>query len=131
MPSFSKDSREELSTCDHRLIEICTAVIEVYDFSVLEGHRSNERQAQLLRQNKTTLGPGESMHNRLPSLAVDLAPYPIDWDDRTRFFLLAGFMFQAAHNLGWKLRWGGDWDSDWVHTDQKFHDLPHFEVLDE
>ena len=27
-----------------------------------------------------------------PSRAVDVVPYPIDWDDRERFHLFAGFV---------------------------------------
>lgn len=38
-------------------------------------------------------------------------------------------MFQAASTTGVKIRWGGDWDGDWIHTDQSFHDLPHFELV--
>lgn len=129
MPSFSEYSLVRLETCHYLLQQICERVIISYDFRVLEGHRSNERQAELLAQNLTTLEPGKSKHNLNPSLAVDIAPYPIDWEDRTRFFLLAGFMFQAAADLNVRIRWGGDWNMNWVHTDQKFHDLPHFELV--
>jgi len=129
MPSFGPESRGQLATCDERLQEICNAVIINYDFSVLEGFRSNDRQAELLRQNKTTKAPGESWHNTSPSLAVDLAPYPIDWENHKRFYLLAGFMFQAAKERGLAIIWGGDWDGDWIHTDQTFHDLPHYQIM--
>lgn len=129
MPAFGTASRKKLDTCDDNLVAVCELVIEVYDFSVLEGHRSDERQEELFRQNKSKLRAGQSKHNQTPSLAVDLSPYPIDWENRERFYLLAGMMFQAASDLGIKLRWGGDWDGDWIHTDQTFHDLPHFELL--
>ena len=129
MPSFGDKSLAKLDTCDRRLQEVCSLVIENYDFTILEGHRSNERQDELFRQGKSKLQAGESKHNASPSLAVDIAPYPIDWNDTRRFYLLAGFMFQAAAELNIKLRWGGDWDGDWEHKDQTFHDLPHFEVV--
>lgn len=129
MYRFGRKSRELLDTCHHDLQAVCERVIRVYDFSVIEGHRNNERQAELFRQGKSKLGPGKSKHNLSPSLAVDVVPYPIDWSDTERFFLLAGMMFQAAADLGIKLRWGGDWDGDWQHTDQSFHDLPHFELV--
>ena len=129
MPAFSARSDERLQTCHLHLQNVCRAAIKYYDFTVLEGHRSNERQDELFRQGKSKLKAGESKHNQNPSLAVDIAPYPIDWDDRARFYLLAGFMFQAAGELGVELRWGGDWDGDWKHNDQTFHDLPHFEVV--
>jgi len=129
MPSFGTASRQRLDTCHPDLIQVCELVIENYDFTVLEGNRSNARQDELFRQGKSKLKAGESKHNASPSRAVDIAPYPIDWDDLHRFYLLAGFMFQGASQLGVKLRWGGDWDGDWIHTDQTFHDLPHFELV--
>ena len=131
MPAFGTASRQRLDTCHPDLIQVCELVIENYDFSVLEGFRSNARQDDLFRQGKSKLRGGQGKHNRSPSIAVDLAPYPIDWDNAKRFYLLAGLMFQAASQLNVKLRWGGDWDGDWIHTDQSFHDLPHFELLEE
>jgi len=130
MAAFGTKSLEILTTCDTRLITICKIVIPNYDFTVLEGYRDDEKQEEYYRQGKSTKRAGESKHNHSPALAVDVAPYPIDWDNRRRFFLLAGFMFQAAATIDVTLRWGGDWDGDWVHTDQNFHDLPHFEILE-
>lgn len=129
MPRFSNRSLGRLHTCHADLIIICEDVIKTYDFSVLEGHRSNERQAKLFREGKSKLGPGKSKHNLNPSRAVDIAPYPIDWHDHERFYLLAGFMFQAAAARGIKLRGGIDWDMDWDHKDQTFMDLGHFELV--
>ena len=131
MPRFSKRSRDNLDTCDERLQRVCERVIEQFDFTVLEGYRTLERQRELLRQGKTKLSPGKSAHNRNPSTAVDVAPYPIDWSDIRRFDILAGFMFQAAAEEGVTLRWGGDWDRDWELSDQTFNDLPHFEIVED
>jgi peptidoglycan L-alanyl-D-glutamate endopeptidase CwlK len=131
MPSFGTESRKRLNTCHADLQEICELVIPNYDFTVLEGFRSSTRQDDLFRQGKSKLHGGQSKHNNDPSLAVDIAPYPIDWENPKRFYLLSGFMFQAASQLGIDLRWGGDWDGDWIHTDQSFHDLPHFELVEE
>lgn len=129
MPSFSTQSGLKLATCDPRLQQVCDKVIKHYDFTVLEGHRSEERQDELFRQGKSKLQAGQSKHNSNPSRAVDIAPYPIDWSDSNRFFLLAGRMYQAAAELGVTIRWGGDWDSDSDHKDQTFNDLPHFEIV--
>lgn len=127
MPSFSTASRKRLDTCHPDLIQVCELVIPNYDFTVLEGYRSSSRQNELFRQGKSKLKGGQSKHNNQPSLAVDIAPYPIDWKNIERFYLLAGFMFQAASQLGVELRWGMDWDMDWDHSDQTFFDAPHFE----
>jgi len=131
MPSFGTASRAKLDTCDDKLQAICELVIEHYDFSVLEGNRSNERQEELFRQGKSKLRAGKSKHNQSPSKAIDVSPYPIDWNNSHRFYLLAGLMFQAAHDLGYTIRWGGDWDQDWDHSDQTFFDLPHFELVED
>lgn len=129
MPYFSEKSRKILDTCHVDLQQVCESVIANYDFTVLEGHRTNIRQEELFRQGKSKLHAGESKHNQQPSIAVDIVPYPIDWNNIQRFYLLAGFMFQAAASLGVKLRWGMDWDMDWDHSDQTFFDAPHFELI--
>ncbi len=129
MPALSSKSQSILSTCHQDLEDICHLVIETYDFTITEGFRTDARQDELFRQGKSKLQAGESKHNQQPSIAVDVVPYPIDWDNIARFYLLAGFMFQAAESIDVRLRWGGDWDGDWVHTDQSFHDLPHFELM--
>lgn len=115
------------------------AVLRGYDHTLLEGHRGEERQEQLHREGKTTLHWPDSKHNRIPAVAVDAVPYPIQWtaeepEDtplvRARFYHFAGYVFRVADELDVALRWGGDWDGDRTFTDQSFHDLPHFEIID-
>lgn len=64
-----------------------------------------------------------------PSLAVDVAPYPIKWNDYLRFYAFAGFVLGTATEMGIKIRSGMDWDSDREFNDQSFHDLPHYELV--
>ena len=71
-----------------------------------------------------------SAHNKQPSQAVDLAPWPIDWEDTASFHRRAGVILGMAHLYGMAVRWGGDWDSDGNTTDQLFNDLVHFELDD-
>ena len=132
MPSFGKSSRAKLDTCHQDIQLLCQAVIDSgFDITILEGHRSNERQAELLKEGKTKVGPGKSKHNSNPSRAVDIAPWPIDWEDREQFTFLAGYMKGMAAALGIKIRWGGDWDQDFQLSDNRFDDLPHFELIGE
>jgi peptidoglycan L-alanyl-D-glutamate endopeptidase CwlK len=37
----------------------------------------------------------------------------------------------VANTLGIKIRWGGDWNGDLQFRDEKFKDLPHFELVEE
>lgn len=131
MPTFGNKSKENLLTCHEKLQLVCWEAIAIMDFTVLEGHRDQEKQALMFNEGKSKTKWPRSKHNRLPSHAVDIAPYPIDWGDRERFYMLAGIMFGIAFKHGIKLRWGGDWDGDMDFKDQSFNDLPHFELIEE
>lgn len=134
MPSFSQKSLAQLQTCDSRLQKIARRAIGVMDFSVVEGHRDKEHQDIAMAKGLSQTPWPLSKHNKEPALAMDCAPYPIDWSDnekaRQRFCLLAGVMLMAAAIEGVKLRWGGDWDSDKDTRDERFRDLPHFEIVE-
>ena len=130
MPKFGKKSLEKLSTCDKRLQLVLNEVIKTVDCSVLEGHRGKQRQNKLYDEGKTKLKFPNGRHNASPSRAVDVVPYPIDWDDRERFHLFAGFVIGTAKQMGVNLRWGGDWNINWFVDDNKFDDFPHFELTD-
>ena len=128
MPHFGKTSKKRLSTCDSKLQEIFNEVIKHVDCSVLEGHREKDRQNKLFEEGKTKVKYPDGRHNRQPSSAVDVTPYPVDWKDRERQTLFAGFVIGVASQMGINLRWGGDWDQDFKVVDNRFDDFPHFEL---
>lgn len=51
--------------------------------------------------------------------AIDVVPYPIDWDDLERFKLMGTLMFRAAMEEGVIIEWGGHWG---------WKDYPHFQL---
>lgn len=122
MPTFSQTSAKRLATCDPRLQEIMNEVVKMYDISILCGHRGEEEQNAAHMEGRSKLVWPESNHNVVPSRAVDIAPYPIDWDDINRFHFMAGVVTTVAAQHGYKIRWGGDWAT--------FFDGPHFELVD-
>ncbi|MAH49891.1 peptidase [Candidatus Pacearchaeota archaeon] len=128
MPRFGTRSRNALHSCDERLIKVFYEVIKTVDCSVLEGHRDKDKQNQYYEEGKTRLQFPLGRHNKSPSMACDVVPYPIDWNDRERFTLFAGFVLGIAKGMKIKLRWGGDWDMDWEVNDNKFDDFPHYEL---
>ena len=130
MYKFSEKSKAKLATCNGRLQELFNQVIKYYDCSILEGHRSDERQEELFRQGKSKLRAGQSKHNKNPSLAIDVAPYPIDWNDKNKFYHFVGYVKATADQLNIKIRCGADWDNDNDLNDQTFFDLPHFELVE-
>ena len=131
MAKFGKKSKMALSTCEKDLQKVFNEVIKHVDCSVIEGHRSEKRQNELFEKGFTKVKYPNGRHNSYPSRAVDVVPYPIDWDDRERFHLFAGFVLGIARGMDIKLRWGGDWNMNFEVDDNKFDDFPHFEVIDE
>ena len=129
MPVFSRSSTRRLETCDQRLQNLFMEVVRHHDCRILEGHRGEDAQNEAYHNGRSTLRWPNSKHNKLPSLAVDVAPYPVDWEDLDRFRVFAGFVLGVAAMMGIELRWGGDWDGDWDYSDQKFNDMPHFELV--
>ncbi len=130
MPKFSQISLDRLATCDKRLQVIMEEAIQHIDIVVLCGERGEEEQNKALAEGKTKLKWPESKHNSKPSKAIDVAPYPIDWQDLKRFIYMAGIIMGIAACKGIKLRWGGDWNSNNLFSDEKFSDLVHFELVE-
>ena len=131
MPKFSNRSLERLATCHPDLQRLFREVIRHVDCSILVGHRDRAAQEAAVEAGHSQLGWPRSLHNREPSLAVDVAPWPIDWADLERFRAFGGFVLGVASQMGIPLRWGGDWDGDWSFRDQQLIDLPHFELQEE
>lgn len=136
MPSYSARSRERLNTCHKDLQLIFNTVISNFDNSILCGHRGEAEQMAAYKSGRSKIKWPNGKHNKTPSMAVDAAPYPIDWRDRERFYYFAGYVMGAAqvlHDGGMithRLRWGGDWDRDTEVADNGFDDLVHFELVE-
>jgi peptidoglycan LD-endopeptidase CwlK len=134
MPTFGKHSRARLLTCHNKLQWLMEeAIKDGPDFSILCGHRGKAEQDAACRAGLSKAPFPTSKHNSMPSKAVDIAPYPIDWEDYGRFRALADHVLATAKRLGIEVRWGGDWDGDGKtrrdgDMDEKFVDLPHFEL---
>ena len=133
MPRYSNRSKSRLATCDQKLQDVFNEVIKYVDCSILEGHRGKERQNDLFNKGRTKVKYPNGRQNASPSKAVDVTPYPVDWEDRERQTLFAGFVLGIARGMGIKLRWGGNWDmyeekGRWEVKDNRFDDFPHFEI---
>lgn len=128
MPFFGKNSKEKLATCHPDLQRIANEAIKIMDFSVIWGHRGEEDQNKCYAKRTSTVKWPYSKHNPFPSLAMDVCPYPEDWDDRDRFILLAGIIIGVAYDLGVPIIWGGDWNSNFYISDEKLQDLGHFQL---
>jgi peptidoglycan L-alanyl-D-glutamate endopeptidase CwlK len=120
MPSFSKKSLEKLSQCHPDLIRLFMEVIKYYDCSILEGHRSEILQNTYYESGKSKVKWPDGRHNTKPSEAVDVAPYPINWDDIEGFKNFGDLVKKIAEGLSIEIEWGGDW--------KNFKDYPHWQL---
>ena len=123
---LSTKSLSNLKGVHPDLVKVVKRAIELTecDFTVIEGLRTKQRQAQLLKEKKTT-----TMNSRhLTGHAVDLAAWVIpegsdkgtvSWDWKY-YEQIADAMKKAALELKIPIEWGGDWKT--------FKDGPHFQL---
>tara|TARA_R110000824_G_scaffold400460_1_gene608016 strand:- start:45 stop:443 length:399 start_codon:yes stop_codon:yes gene_type:complete len=128
---YSKNSLSRLETCDQRIQNIFMEASQHMDITIICGHRNEADQNEAFRSGKSQIKWPNGKHNPKPSKAVDAAPYPINWKDRERATLFAGFVLGLAAAGRVDLRWGGDWDRDWQVADNNFDDLWHFELMED
>lgn len=123
---LGKSSHDRLATCHPLLIEFVSVLMKgiddgdlaedsIRDLTVLCGYRGKDEQEKAYREKASKLQWPKSKHNVTPSLAVDIAPYPIDWSTRTgvpRFAALRKYARGVARGMGINIRiisW------DWPH----------------
>ena len=128
MSVFSATSKAKLATCDVRLQSIMNEVVKYFDCTILCGHRDEDGQEEAVRTGKSKLHWPNSKHNAIPSLAVDVAPYPVNWKDKAQFARLAGHIERVAFQQGTKIRWGGDFNRNGLTIDETLVDMPHIEL---
>ncbi len=141
MPKFSQKSRERLQTCHPELQRLFNEVVRDADCSIMCGHRGKDEQEKAVAAGFSKVQYQASKHNSLPSTAVDVWPYPFPgWPDEPGidakenakrweiWGFFAGQVIATARQMGISIRWGGDWNGNLDLRDEKFRDLPHFEL---
>lgn len=131
--AYSQRSIDRLTSCHPDLQLLMVEALAdpecPCDISIIEGHRTKERQDMLKDQGKSQLSWPHSRHNSYPSLAVDIAPYigGISWveEDHQRLaeHILAVWsrLVQEEKTSGnYTLSWGGHW--------RTFVDMPHYQL---
>lgn len=134
MPKFSDTSRRELGTAHRSLQRVFLQVIKITDIKIVKGFRDKKEQDAAYKAKLSKVKWPNGKHNKVPSEAVDVYPFPIPSDLNTKEYAtrcvaLNEVVQRVADSLGIQIRWGGDWDGDGDMTDQKLHDLVHFEVI--
>ena len=138
--TLSTASLDKLQGVHPKLVNVVKRAIELtkQDFKVLEGVRTPERQKELYAQGRTKPGPKvtwtlTSNHFVNPKTgyghAVDLVPYPVDWETLSKFDAIQKAMFAAAKELGVTIRWGANWNRNGKPREKGETDSPHFELV--
>lgn len=129
MPNYSKRSSNNLSQCHPDLQILFETVIKYRDCAAICGHRGKAEQnaAYNAKPKRSELKFPHSKHNKVPSLAADVVPYPIAWEDISTFKAFGNYVLGVAdglYDIGMikhRIRWGGNW---------KTLDYPHFELIE-
>ncbi len=134
MPAFTITSRTRLATCHKDIQTLFNEVIKTFDCVVLEGYRDEKAQEEAFKKGNTKVHWPNGKHNSMPSMAVDVSPYPVQWGNVSRFYWFGGYVMGIAQKLyedgkiTHKIRYGGDWDRDKEISNNTFDDLVHFEI---
>jgi len=120
MPKLSAASRGRLAAAHPLLQQLFSAIAEEAPILVLDSQRGRVAQERAFSLGNSRAHFGQSAHNWSPAIALDVAPYPIDWNNLDRFRSLAAVVKAKAKALGIPIAWGGDWTS--------IKDFPHYEL---
>jgi len=128
MFSFGKASQRNIDTLHEDLQAVLQESIKTskIDFCVYCGHRGEKEQNAAFNASKSQLRYPASLHNKVPSMAFDFAPYNnknphIRWDEVDQFKKVAKHILKTAKKLEIKLEYGGDWEN--------FPDAPHIQKV--
>lgn len=136
MPRFSQESFSKLSTCHIDLQTLFYEVIKNFDCTIIEGYRNQDDQEADFAAGKTKEHYPHGKHNSQPSMAVDVAPYPINFADKLLSVWFGGYVQGIAQKLKdegkmtHSVRWGGSWDGlGRLDRAGQLNDDDHFELI--
>ena len=95
MYKFGKRSKQRLKGVDAKLVNVLNELVKIMDVTIIEGLRTKERQEELVKQGASKT----KFSKHIEGKAVDVAPYPIDWEDRDRFHYMGGMIRGIAQQL--------------------------------
>lgn len=119
MPSFGEKSKKLLAEAHPDLQKVMNEAVKHFDFSVICGYRGKADQEKAFNEKRSKAHFGQSPHNFKPSRAVDITPFPLDWNDIPSFDAMGKVVMEAAKTVGVELTWGKEFS---------FRDYPHFEL---
>lgn len=125
--SWGKTSLDNLSQAHTVLQALANKALEIsnQDMKVICGYRNEADQNKAYAEGKSKLMWPKSLHNSHPSLAIDVVPLPLNWNDTIAFkemvvtFKMAWNLLDKSLTNGWALECGAEFS---------FRDYPHFQI---
>lgn len=108
--------------------DVAAFVPPKFDHTLFCGYRDEAAQNKAFADKRSTKRWPDSKHNVFPSLALDILPYPEDWNDELRIARLIGIYDARAIALGIRIRVGLDFSGDGRSRDERFVDAWHLEL---
>jgi peptidoglycan L-alanyl-D-glutamate endopeptidase CwlK len=131
MARYGRRSMGNLEGVHPLLVDWALELVTIIDNSVIDGVRDMTQQRLYVSMGVSQTM--NSLHLIQPdgySHAVDLAPYPIDWSDHRRFYIMGGIGLGLASKMDLPIVWGGRFNPD----DDRFkmpslNDIGHFQIM--
>lgn len=113
---FSKRSLSNIEGIDYRLIILLGLMLDhsPYDFTVTEGLRTKERQAQLVKEGKSKTMNSKHIIGSAFDIAIIDEKGNITWDLKY-YKEFAEVIKKLAKRLGFDIECGADWGWDGPH----------------
>ena len=137
MYTYSERSKKNLATCHIDLQLICYELLKHFDHSVVCGYRNEEDQNMAFKSGNSWVKYPDSKHNLIPSMAVDLQPYPAEpvgtQAEYDKFSVMGGMFMLIAKQMfdrgliHHKITWGRLWKPEKLYSKQKRLDYYHFQ----
>ena len=134
---FDAASAKRLSKAHPLIQKLMNEARKHLPFKVLDSQRGYAAQEIAYKRGHSKAHFGQSAHNWTPSVAVDIVPDPLDWNDLKSFKALQSLIGWyddkkgagrgLAKQMEIPIRWGGDWNMNEEH-DEKLVDMPHYEL---
>jgi peptidoglycan L-alanyl-D-glutamate endopeptidase CwlK len=131
---LSDRSLERAKDVNPKLINLILLAIRrtPIDFGVawMGGKRTAEEQNQLFKEGYSQCDGYEKLSKHQSGDAIDLNIFVGSKlvENKEMLCVVAGVMFSCANELGIKIIWGRDWNSNGDLRDNKFNDQYHFEL---
>ncbi len=116
---FSDTSEINLISCyfDLQVVAKKALAMDIMDIACIWGHRGEEDQNEAYKDGNSPFEWPNSMHNKIPSNAMDLAPIidgKIPWkEDDPNYWMwyqLSGMILVIAKKWNVELEWGKDFE---------------------